>query len=241
MNVKKTEPPSGDGGWDAMPNEGEPENMGRIGSGRDKYFREIAARFIALRGAPFSLSPADINLIFLWESSGVPLSTVLEGIESSFSLRPGRPHVSGKIRTLSFCRMSVERAFERHRDRGVGGNRPPDDKKASAKRAAARTAVREFLGRRSADLVELVPEFETAMVLLAADRPEAEALEDLDGRIEAALRALAGAEERLAAERAIRREHPGLRGAAKAAAVGVVLVKSAREKHRIPYVSLFYY
>jgi len=226
-----------------MATEWGPEDADRAGpgSGRDRYFREIAARFIALRGAPFSLSPADLALISLWESSGIPLAVVLEGIEGSFSLRPGRPHVSGKIRALSFCRLSVERAFERHRDRAVGENRPPDAKKASAKRTAARTAVTEFLGRRPADLIDLVPAFESALVLLTAERPDAEALENLDGRIEAALRARAGADERLEAEKTIRREHPDLRGEAKTAAMEVILTKHAREKHRIPYVSLFYY
>ncbi|NMD11588.1 MAG: hypothetical protein GYA74_10465, partial [Acidobacteria bacterium] len=76
---------------------------------RERYFRGIADRFIALRGAPFSLSPADICLIEAWESAGIPLETVLEGLEAAFALRPGRGRAPGKIRTLSFCRAAVER------------------------------------------------------------------------------------------------------------------------------------
>jgi hypothetical protein len=210
-------------------------------SGRDRYFRDIAARFIALRGAPFSLSPADLSLIASWESAGIPLAVVLEGVENSFALRPGRPHVAGKIRTLSFCRTSVERAFGGFRERGVGGTRPSGEAKAARKRAAARAAVEAFLARPPEALAGLVPDFEAALVHLASERPEAEALERLDERLEDALRSLAAPEDRRSEENGIRRHHPDLRGRAKSEAVEVALGKRMRGKYRVPYVSLFYY
>lgn len=185
---------------------------------RQRYFRTIADRFIGLRGAPFSLSPADASLISAWESAGIPLDVVLEGIEDSFSLRPGRAHVPGKIRTLSFCRVSVERAFERFRERTVGGKRPPLETSAGRKAKAARTAVEEFLARRPPDLAAILPHFETALILLAADRPDPEALERLDDKIENGLLAF-----------------PGSSGSQTAR------LKKLRKLHRIPYVSLFYY
>jgi hypothetical protein len=220
------------------PNPGPPDPRA---SGRDRYFRDIAARFIALRGAPFSLSPADLSLIASWETAGIPLDAVLEGIDNSFALRPGRSRVSGKIRTLSFCRMSVERAFGRFRERAVGGTQPSGEVKAARKRAAARATVEAFLARPPEALAGLVPDFEAALVHLASEQPEAEALERLDERLGAALRSLAAPEDRRSAESTIRRDHPDLRGRAKAEAVEVALGKRIRGKYRVPYVSLFYY
>jgi len=208
---------------------------------RERYFRGISDRFIALRGAPFSLSPADVSLISAWESAGIPLEVVLEGIGQSFALRPGRPHAPGKIRTLSFCRASVERAFERHRERAVGGKRAAGEGKIPERKKAARAAVEEFLARRPSELSAILPEFENALVLLAAERPDIGVLERLDERIEAALRESAPPSARREAAAAVGRDHPELGGPAKKAALEIRLVKSLREKFRIPYTSLFYY
>jgi hypothetical protein len=208
---------------------------------RERYFRGISGRFIALRGAPFSLSPADLALISAWEAAGVPLDVVLEGIEDTFALRPGRSHVSGKIRALSFCRLSVERAFARHRERSVGRKRADVGAKTDKKRNAARTAAEEFLRRAPGAVSTLRPEFEEALRLLAADKPDREALERLDETIDAAFRAAAGPDERREAEAVVGRDHPRLRGEAKKASVEILTAKNIREKFRIPRVSLFYY
>lgn len=183
-----------------------------------RYYRTIADRFVALRGAPFALSPADISLISSWEEAGIPLETVLAGIEESFSLRPGRAHVPGKIRTLAFCRSAVERAFQQDKDRAVGGRRPPADAVSERKKRAARAAVDEFLSRRPAEVEVVLPFFTAARTVLSADRPEAEALDLLDEKIEAALLGTA---------------EPGGSPAAR--------LKKIRKLHRVPYVSLCYY
>ena len=208
---------------------------------RERYFRGISDRFIALRGAPFSLSPADVSLIAAWESAGIPLEAVLEGIGQSFALRPGQAHAPGKIRSLSFCRASVERAFERRREREVGGKRPADGVKAPGKKRAARAAVEEFLTRRPFELSAILPEYENALVLLSAERPDDEALERLDGRIDTALGASASPAARRAAAAAVGRDHPALGGREKKSAIEIRLVKSIRGKYRVPYASLFYY
>lgn len=208
---------------------------------RERYFRGIADRFIALRGAPFSLSPADICLIEAWESAGIPLETVLEGLEAAFALRPGRGRAPGKIRTLSFCRAAVERALERSRERDVGRRSPELETRSTEKIKKARTAVDEFLSRRPAGFAALLPEFEKARSLLKAKRPDDEALERLDGKIDAWIRDSAGPARLGDAEAAVDRDHPGLRGPEKESAARIRLVRNLREKHRIPYVSLYYY
>jgi len=184
----------------------------------ERFYRTIADRFIALRGAPFALSPADISLIAEWEGAGIPLETVLEGIEESFSLRPGRGHVPGKIRALSFSRRAVERAFERYRERMVGGDRPSLESAAGRKIKSARAAVEAFLARHASEFGSVRPYFEAALLHLSAGKPDAEALERLDEKIEAAL---------LAGDRT-----PGSE---------TVRLKKIRKLHRVPYVSLFYY
>jgi hypothetical protein len=184
----------------------------------ERYYRTIADRFIALRGAPFAISPADISLISSWESAGIPLDVVLEGIRDAFSLRPGKAHAPGKVRTLSFCRPAVERAFERYRERSVGGHRPSAETASSRKRKAAWAAVEEFLTRRPPELRDVLPYYEAALAYLSAERPDTEALERLDERIEAALLSVA---------------EPSGSEAAR--------VKKLRRILRIPYVSPFYY
>ncbi|MBN1938042.1 MAG: hypothetical protein JW843_00545 [Candidatus Aminicenantes bacterium] len=184
----------------------------------ERFFRTIADRFISFRGAPFSLSPADISLISAWEEADVPLETVLEGIEDSFALHPGRAHAPGKVRTLAFCRPAVERAFQRRKERAVGGKRPSAETSAGRKKRAALAAVEEFLTRRPAEVSDVLVYFEAAREILAAEGPDDEALERLDEKIEAGL--LEAAE-------------PGGSPAAR--------LKKTRGLHRVPYVSLFYY
>jgi hypothetical protein len=210
-------------------------------AGREEYFRGIAGRFIALRGAPFSLSPADLALISAWESAGIPLAVVLEGLEEAFALRSGRPRAAGKVRVLSFCRLSVERAFARYRERTVGGKRGSGGGKTEKKQLAARAEAEEFLRRLPPAVSAVRPEYEEALRLLTAERPDTEALERLDEAIDAALGSTAGPAEREEAEAAVSREHPRLRGEAKRVAVEIELVKALREKLRVPRVSLFYY
>jgi hypothetical protein len=208
---------------------------------RERYFRGISGRFIALRGAPFSLSPADLALISAWESAGIPLDVVLEGLDETFALRPGKPRTAGKIRALSFCRVSVERAFARYRERTVGGKRGSGAGKTEKKQRAARTEAEEFLRRVPPALAALRPYYGDALELLSAPRPDAEALERLDEAVDAALAAAAGPAERKEAAAAFGRESSRLQSEAKKQAVEIGLVKLLREKFRVPRVSLYYY
>jgi len=210
-------------------------------AGREAYFRGISNRFIALRGAPFSLSPADLELISAWDSAGVPLDVVLEGIEEAFSVRPGRPRARGKILALSFCRPSVERAFALHRELAVGGKRGTGGGNTEKKRLAARAEAERFLRRIPPSLAALRPHYEEALGLLSAAQPDLERLERLDEAVDAALESSVSPSERKEAETAVGRDHPRLRGEAKGEAVSTGLVKALREKFEVPRVSLFYY
>lgn len=75
------------------------------------YFRAIEETFIRLRGTPFLLSPEDWLQARGWYREGVPLSLVLETIESLFQrrLEAGK---SSKIQSLRYCAGAVEAAWE---------------------------------------------------------------------------------------------------------------------------------
>ena len=205
----------------------------------DRYFQEIARHFLERRGAPFFLSAKDLDLISAWERTGVPLPVVLEGIEKAFATRRAGASMRGKILSLSFCRAQVEGAFERERDRKVGGTRQPPER--SDKWTRIRAEVEGFLKRLPGGLDPLKPIFLEAQKELAKSAVSEEALERLEADLEIILPAQAGEDERAAAQREILAEHKNLRGEALSAAVDLKLAKRFRYRHMIPYLSPFYY
>ena len=120
--------------------------MGGTAEGGNRYYREIAGRFLARRGAPLFLSAKDLDLIATWEKAGVPLAVVLEGIDRAFAGRGRRGPAAGKVLALSFCAPEVLRGFERVRDRRVGRDRalPARIDRRSAVRAAAEAFLAEW-------------------------------------------------------------------------------------------------
>jgi hypothetical protein len=208
-------------------------------SERGRYYREIAAAFLKGRGAPFFLSAKDLDLVSQWERSGLPLPVVLEGIESAFGAsRPGgRPR--GKVLSLSYCEIPVARAWERHRDRKVGGTRKTAETRD--RRAAVRTEIDRFLAGVPPGLEALRETFLAAKAALGKDGPSDEDLERWDEKIEEHIRAAVSAEDAAAAREAVRTEHGKLAPGELEKAAAVMLVKRLRAKFKIPYLSLFYY
>ncbi len=184
-------------------------------SERDRYFQEISRAFLARRGAPFFLSPKDLELIASWEKAGLPLALVLEGIDRAFAPKPAGAAPRGKVLTLAFCQNQVRKLFELRRDRRVGsaGRVVPG---REDKRLRALAEVDEFLARGTAPPgIEAI--VRRAKSVLAAGAPDEEALEGLDEEADSALAAGVAARERT------RR------------------IKALREKHGLPYFALFYY
>jgi hypothetical protein len=87
-----------------------------------RYFRAIEDAFIALRGAPFLLSPADWRLIEGWWTEGIPLEVVLPALSDVFARREERGE-GRKVQSLRYCAAAVEEAWRRRRE--LGGARPP--------------------------------------------------------------------------------------------------------------------
>jgi len=206
---------------------------------RGRYYREIAAAFLKRRGAPFFLSAKDLDLVSKWEGSGFPLAIVLEGIESAFDAsRPGaKPR--GKVLSLAYCEIPVARAWERHRDRKVGGTRKAPEKRD--RRAAARREIDRFLAAVPPGLEALRETFLAAKAALDKGGPSDEELERLDEKVEDTLRAGASAEDAAAAREAVRAEHGKLARAEIEKAAAILLAKRRRAEFKVPYLSLFYY
>jgi hypothetical protein len=213
--------------------------MNATADGGSRYFREIANRFLARRGAPLFLSAKDLDLIATWEKAGVPLAVALEGIDRAFASRGRRGAAVGKVLALSFCAGEVLRGFERVRDRRVGGDRalPP----RPDPRAAVRGAVESFLAAVPAPLSALGPLFRESLAKLGAAGLTDEEAEDLDARADAIVLASASPAEREAVRAAVRKEHRALPPAEVARAADVRLVKERRETLRVPYFACYYY
>ncbi len=203
-----------------------------------RYFREIAGRFLARRGAPLFLSAKDIDLIDKWEKAGVPLDVVLEGIDRAFLSRRGRG-AGDKVLALSFCAAEVLRGYERVRDRRVGGDRSRPSR--SDPRAAVRAAAAAFLADVPPPLPGLAAIFREALAKLDGPGLSDDEAEALDARADAIILAAADPAEREAARAAIRAEHRTLPAAEAARAAGVGIVKRRREADRIPYLAPYYY
>ena len=182
---------------------------------RDRYFQEISRAFLARRGAPFFLSPKDLDLIASWEKAGVPLAVVLEGIDRAFAplLESKRPR--GKVLSMAYCQNQVRKLYDLRRDRRVGkpGQILPG---RDEKRIRALAEVDEFLARGGvpSDLEAIA---RRAREVLSARAPDEEILERLDEEADGALAGDVAARDRM------RR------------------IKTQREKNHLPYFALYYY
>jgi hypothetical protein len=74
------------------------------------YFQAIEEIFVALRGAPLLLSPADWQVARRWHRDGVPLELVKNALEEVFARRKERG-AKGKISSLRYCAPAVEAAW----------------------------------------------------------------------------------------------------------------------------------
>jgi hypothetical protein len=169
------------------------------------YFQAIEEIFVALRGAPLLLSPADWQVSRRWHRDGIPLDLIRGALQEVFERRKERG-AKGKISSLRYCASAVEAAWAERRELttpGEGAEAPPFDLGARVRALAARLPA-GFPGR---DL------FTGRMAALAGD-PQAveEALSGLDREMLAAAGASLGSAERAEVAVAVEKTLAGLRG-----------------------------
>lgn len=75
------------------------------------YFRAIEDAFIALRGAPLLLSPADWRAAQEWHRLGIPLDLIRRVLGEVFEKRRLRG-TRGRVNSLRYCAPAVKAAWE---------------------------------------------------------------------------------------------------------------------------------
>lgn len=94
------------------------------------YFTEIEECFQRARGATILLSTLDWALIESWKEAGIPLESVLTGIERTFEKYHKRPQRFRKVNSLAYCSQEVLRAADAadtSDERGAHAGRSHDD------------------------------------------------------------------------------------------------------------------
>ena len=97
-------------------------------SGAQRYFRALEESFLALRGAPFLLSPADWRVAKSWYEAGIPLEVVEETMRELFRRRRERDPDS-TVSGLRYFDRAVRGAWRaREEARGPDFRRAPAEK-----------------------------------------------------------------------------------------------------------------
>jgi hypothetical protein len=86
------------------------------------YFQAIEEIFVALRGSPLLLSPADWQVARRWHQEGVPLDLIRGALQDVFARRKERG-AKGKISSLRYCAPAIEAAWADRRELTVPGER----------------------------------------------------------------------------------------------------------------------
>lgn len=203
------------------------------------YYRAIARHFFLKRGAPFLLSPRELEIIARWEAASIPLPVVLEGINRSVekARKKKRPLFAF---SLLLCESEVQKAYAQYRERLVGGTRRS---LARDKHESILQAINSFLQNLPSNLNNLKPILiEAREVIKTKDKKEREIkLEALEEAMEGEIAAAARAEERKEVKAWIEKEFPEIRGAEKEEIFQTALIKLMREKYRIPHLLTCYY
>jgi len=206
--------------------------------GQSGYYQTIAREFFKHRGAPFFLSPKDLDLIASWEEARIPLDIVLEGMDKAFeNLR--RAGKSAKVLNLAFCQGQVTKAFAGHRERAVGRG-----KKNVGREEKRNRMVREietFLERPPAGLREVEEAFRKALTLVRSGRPDEDVLEALDDRVGQELFRICSEDDKDRIRLEVRNESPSRSRDEQRQIFEAHVVKFLREKYRVPFLSLYYY
>jgi len=116
------------------------------------YYQEVESYFVSRRGSPLFITPREWDLVWRWEQLGIPLDVVKEGIDRVFD----RPKARTRPRRLGYCRQTVEAAFRRFRESGVGARAGATEEEG----ARALTEIASRLRALAEANRELAPVFE---------------------------------------------------------------------------------
>ena len=201
-----------------------------------QYFQAIAHHFFRHRGSPFFLSSKDLDLITCWEKIGIPLQVAMEGITRAFENLGSKQRKQNKILSLSYCHPQVVKAFQQFKERRVGGKGSGSDRKDKKEKAMAE--IKTFIKILPIEVSFLKDVYSQAYELLFQNKAEEE-LEPLDQEVERLLVEKFLQEKPEGREKDVRND--GRRNENQLEIRKIKWVKQMRERHRIPYISLYYY
>jgi ABC-type transporter Mla subunit MlaD len=209
------------------------------------YFTEIEDHFQRARGTGlFLLSPLDWALIENWKNSGVPLESVLKGIDDAFEKWRSRKVRRRMINSLAYCAQAVAKAAQR----------APQlrDKAAAATAPFAAEEIRAHLLRAAEQIGVTYTETANALQTLADDADRyVTNLEELEQRLTAMEEKLVAAvrlqqteEQLFEIRRSLAKELNPYRGKMTADQIAMLerryLDSALLERARLPRLSLFY-
>ena len=232
------------------------------------YFTEIEEYFWQKRGAHLLVSPLDWAIVETWQKAGIPLGTVLRGIDTAFeSYQRSRRSAGRPLKSLAYCVDAVLDAATQEKDSAVGQGpeRKPagraesdsfsrDELLAFFRRNVERLArVAERLAPTDPELAQRVTQARASLADISqrVDSPVLLDLEDLERhltvleeKLSAALFAGSGEEILLAIRRDLDRQLAPYRRRMSSDQLGQLerryMQKRLFEHFDLPRLSLFY-
>jgi ribosome-binding protein aMBF1 (putative translation factor) len=233
------------------------------------YFTEIEEYFWQKRGAHLLVSPLDWAIVETWQKAGIPLGTVLRGIDTAFeSYQRSRRSAGRPLKSLAYCVDAVLDAATQEKETAVGQG--PERKPAAGRAEVepfSRDELRAFFSRNSErltraaerlalsdpELAQRVAHARTTLTDAAqlADSPAQLDLEDLERhltvieeKLSAALLAAASEEMLLMIRRDLDRQLAPYRRRMTADQLAQLerqyMQKRLFERFDVPRLSLFY-
>jgi len=108
------------------------------------YFTEIEDAFVRRRGKHLFLSPIDWALMETWKQAGIPLHIVLRGIEKAFHSHEARKR-KRSVKSLLYCQEEIEVQYAEWLESRVGANSNSTVETDANKTPFTSSRVREYL------------------------------------------------------------------------------------------------
>jgi hypothetical protein len=212
------------------------------------YFTEIEDHFQRARGTGlFLLSPVDWALIENWKNAGVPLETVLRGIDEAFEKWRSRKNSRRRINSLLYCAQAVAEAAGRVPSRADlrGGEAPFSAEELRCHLENAAAQVRAHPEPRMQEIGESVGAFAAESEQHVRNLEDAERrLTALEDKMTAILRATASEEILYSIRESLDRELRPYRGKMSAEQLSMLerryIDAALLERAKLPRLSLFY-
>ena len=208
------------------------------GEERNRYYRTIARYFFEQRGAPFFFSSKELEVVAEWEKTGIPLSTVLEGIKNAFA-RSQRRQGRRKVLSLVFCQPYVNESYELYKERMVGRKRT--DGRSNDRGKRMKKEVQIFLESFPEEIGYLREVFLGVLREDIGHEPDEERLEQLEQELEELLLKNASSREKAQIKEEVLSEYRFQDGEEFERIFRAKLIRYLRDRFRIPHISLYYY